>query len=231
MARGHRRRFAKLHQTLKDTGFAAATGAAGEYLNYLKGTNVLKITRKPKPALRKLLNVGVVPFNEPDTATTTSSMSGGYETTATAQGMSIQKVFDGIIPYSLLGIEIDLTKCNTHSGFYSAELRVTIKQDSAAASEHTSQITKRKYNSYPTRAGAIPFGRAVGIPLPTNPASTSTKATAYEEASREFYLQKIKGAKAGGWTVVGAQVSPEEWVDKGVTGKTVVVADLPGIDP
>jgi hypothetical protein len=227
MTRGHRRRFGKLHQTLKDTGFAPTGGVALEYLNYLKGANKLTIRRKTDKSLKPLVNCGVIPFNEPQSATTTTSKPGGFETTWSLQGAAIQAAFSTQISLALLGIENDLSKCQVHSGFYSAILHVTVRDKGAAkVQDIESQITKKKYNAYPTRSGGIPFGRSIGIKLPDG--TTSTAATSYEEATREDLLSKVKGQIGGTYLCVGAQITPEEWVDKGVSGKALT-GSVPGL--
>jgi len=227
MARGHRGRFRKLHQALKDSGFAPSGGVALEYLNYLKGVNKLTITRKVDPSLKPIINCGVIPFNEPETASTTSTLSGGFETTWTLQAAAIQNAFTSQIPLALLGIEKDLAKCQIHSGFYSAILHVTVRdKGTTTPTPKTSQITKKAYKAYPTRSGGIPFGRSVGIMLPNG--SPSTVATSYEESAREYLLSKVKGQTGGTYLCVGAQVTPEEWMDKGVSGK-VMPTTVPGL--
>lgn len=230
MAKKHRR-FGALHKTLKDTNYSATSGAAGEYLNYLKGVNKLVVARKPGAAYLKRFNVGVIPFDvEPASA---SGSINAYQGAMTVLSDNILTKFNGTLTDALLGIQRDLTQTKEIAGFYPALAHIAVIPSSVTAkSPATSNITKRSYKSYPTRTGGVPYGRTItGVKDPTGAAITDiTKET--EEDSRTAIMTAVKGVTAGGYKCVGVSFTPETHPESGYFGVvkptgTGTVTDIP----
>lgn len=222
MAKKHRR-FGALHKTLKDTNFSATSGAAGEYLNYLKGTNKLVIARKPDPKFLVRFNVGIIPFDiEPSTVT---SAINAYQGTMTVVGENIRALFNATLSDGLLGIERDLTKTKEIPGFYPALAHITvIPADTTTKTAKTSGITKRAYKAFPTRSGGVPYGRTIiGTHDPAGVSITDiSKET--EEDSKIAIMTVVKGKTAGGFKCIGVSFTPELHPEAGFFG---VVAPTP----
>lgn len=214
----HRARFRSLHKALKDTGYQATTGPAGEYLKFLQGTNKLVVARKPDTKYLVRSNVGIIPFDiEPDSGT---GAINAYQGTITVMAENIRKTFDSAIPDSLLGIERDLTKTKEVSGFYPALALVTIIPTQATKSEKTSGITKRKYKAFPSRTGGIPYGRTISTVKDPKGAAITDISKETEEDSRKAILEAIKGKTAGSFKCLGVSFQPELHPESGFFGKT-----------
>ena len=210
-------RFGKLHQTLKDTNYSATSGAAGEYLNYLKGTNKLTVARKPDAKFLKVFNVGVTPFGEePNTGTNAIT---AVQASITVQGDNIKALFSSASD-AAFGIERDLKKCLIDERFYAALCQITVVPTaslSQAKTSKTSQITKKAYKAFAgIRSGSVPYGRTTTVPdaqteggTPTTP----TLATVSEEDVRKSLTDVLKKGTVGGqYTVFGLHFVPEEFV-------------------
>ena len=205
-----RHRFSKLHQTLKETNYTATSGAAGEYFNYLKGTNKLTVPRKPAGKYLEIFNVGVLPFgDEPDGGTAVNA----YQATMTVQADNIRALFSATD--AAYGIERDLTKTKLEPDFYAAkaEIRVVTTADlSGAKIQHQSQITKRSYKSFNVRAGGVPYGRTTSVAGATTEGgqpATPTIQDVTEEQVRTALLTALKGATGGQYTCTDVSFIPE----------------------
>ncbi len=227
MPQRHKQRFGRLHATLKATGYSATNGPAGEYLNYLKGTNKLTVPRKPAANLLKTFNVGVIPFGqEPDNA---SGAKNAYETSITVQADNIKTLFVALAPDTLFGIERDLTKCEISEIFYAAQCHISVVPTNSLTGGKqpaTSNITKQAYKKYPgIRSGSIPYGRTTNAPAAQTeggtPVATPTIATESEEDSRLSISNALKkGVAQGEYTVYALRFIPEEFVEPRSFSKT-----------
>ncbi|MEH2283346.1 MAG: hypothetical protein V7K90_18775 [Nostoc sp.] len=214
-----RQRFGKLHQTLKDTGYAASTGPAGEYLKFLQGTNKLLVPRKPTVGYLKSFSVGVTPFGEePNTGTSAIT---ALQTNITVQADIIRGFFNAVAADALFGIERDLAKTNIDDRFYSAECQITVVPVASltgAKSPHTSTITKRAYKSFPgVRSGSIPYGRTTTAPAAETEGGTPTTPTlatvSEEDVRKSLELALKKGTVASSYSIMGLHFIPEEFVE------------------
>lgn len=215
MAKKHRR-FGRLHQTLKDTGYAAATGPGGEYLKYLKGENKLVIARKPDSKYLTRFNVGVIPFGN-DVSTAATAIN-AYQTTMTIQADNIRNTFNTVAPDTLFGISRDLTKAQQINGFYAATARITVYPTSQTTKDpKTSGITKRAYKAYKTRTGSVPYGRSLAVVDSAGAAITDLNK-ANEEDSRTTILNKLAGQVGGSFKCTGVSFTPETHPEIGFFG-------------
>lgn len=214
-----KQRFGKLHQSLKDSGYTATSGPAGEYLNFLKGTNKLVVPRKPTAQYLKIFNVGVTPFGEePNTGTNAIT---ALQTGITVQADIIRALFNAVAPDAAFGIERDLAKTIIDPTFYAAECIITILPSAsltAAKTQATSAITKRAYKKYAgVRSGSVPYGRTTTAPeaqteggTPTTP----TLATVSEEDVRKSLMNDLKkGTVGGSYNILTLHFIPEEFVE------------------
>jgi hypothetical protein len=212
----HRRRFEKLHQTLKDTNYQATTGPAGEYLNYLKGVNHLTVPRKPSADVLKIFNVGVIPFGEePDT---TAGAINALQTTMTVEAQSILNAAGSIAPDAIFGIERDLKhKTRIENAFYAAKAIITVVATSVLSAPKTqsqSSITKRNYKRYLSRSGGVPYGRntnTVGATTEGGAPVTPLLPDVTEEQVRKTIADALKGKVIGSYTVTALNFIPEEF--------------------
>ncbi|QLE41685.1 hypothetical protein FD723_15515 [Nostoc sp. C052] len=213
-----KQRFGKLHQTLKETNYSATSGAAGEYLNYLKGTNKLTVDRKPDAKFLKIFNVGVTPFGEePNTG---SGAITAIQASITVQGDNIKSLFSAATD-AAFGIERDFTKMLIDASFYAAECVITVVPTASltqAKTQKQSKITKRNYKSYAgVRSGSVPYGRTTTVPdaqTEGGTATTPTLATVSEEDVRKSLMDVLKKGTVGGqYTVLGLHFIPEEFVE------------------
>jgi len=218
MAKKHRR-FGALHKALKDTGYQATSGPAGEYLKFLQGTNKIVVARRPDSKYLKRFNVGVTPFDID--VPTGANVITAYQGLITVQGNNILKAVTGITD-SIMGIERDLTKTKEVPGFYAALAHITIAATGQTPSKgnKTSGITKRAYTAINTRTGGVPYGRSTGVTDSTG-AAISDLSKANEEDSRAFIMNAIKGKTFGNWIVKGATFTPETHPESGTFGVTL----------
>ncbi|MEH2315942.1 hypothetical protein [Nostoc sp.] len=229
MAKYHRR-FGALHKTLKDTNYSATSGAAGEYLNYLKGTNKLVVARKPDSKYLVRFNVGIIPFDiEPDT---TAGVINAYQGSMTVIGDIVRKTFDTTLTDAVLGIERDLTKTKEIPGFYPALAHVVIIRTDAVKSKKTSGITKRDYKAFPTRSGGVPYGRTITTVKDPKGAAITDISKESEEDSRAAIMTAVKGITAGSFKCIGVSFTPELHPEAGFFGVakptgTTVPTDVP----
>ena len=228
MAKKHRR-FGALHKTLKDTNYSATGGAAGEYLNYLKGTNKLVVARKPDAKYLVRFNVGVIPFDiEPKSGTGVINACQGA---MTVLGNNIAAKFNATLTDGLLGIERDLTKTKEVAGFYPALAHIaTIPSNATTKDSKTSGITKRAYKAYPTRTGGVPYGRTTTTVTDDSGASISDINKETEEDSRKAIMTAVKGITAGSYKCIGVSFTPELHPEAGFFGvakPTGAATDIP----
>ncbi|MEH2161607.1 MAG: hypothetical protein V7K38_11280 [Nostoc sp.] len=230
MAKKHKR-FGALHKTLKDTNYSATSGAAGEYLKYLQGTNKLVVARKLDSKYLVRFNVGVIPFDiEPSS---TSGAINAYQGTITVVANNILTKFAATATDALLGIERDLTKTKEQAGFYPALAHIAvIPSTTTDKTAKTSGITKRAYKAYPTRTGGVPYGRTTTtVKDPSGAAITDvTKET--EEDSRGYIMTALKGITANNFKCIGVSFTPELHPEAGFFGVakptgTGVPTDIP----
>src|SRR6476620_10709847 len=122
-----RHRFSALHRDLKASNYTATSGRAGEYFNYLKGTNKLTIARKLDGKYLRRFNVGVVPFGIEynSTANAINSHQGTITVVADNILTTILTKVTGVTE-GLFGIERDLTKTKEETGFYPALCKVFV---------------------------------------------------------------------------------------------------------
>jgi hypothetical protein len=214
-----KKRFGKLHQALKDTGYAAGSGPAGNYLKFLQGTNKLVIPRKAGADFLKTFNVGVTPFGEePNTG---SAAITAREASITIQADNIKSLFQTATD-AAFGIVRDLTQSLIDPSFYAAEAIITVVPSASVASgatktSHTSAITLRPYKSYPgVRSGSVPYGRTTTAPQAETEGGTPTTptlATVSEEDVRLSIAQLLKKGTSGGtYQVLSLGFVPEEFV-------------------
>jgi len=219
MPQRRKQRFGRLHQTLKATNYSATSGAAGEFLNYLKGINKLLVARKPGSSYLRIFNVGVIPFGEePDS---TSGAKNPLEANMTVQADNIKALFSSVASDALFGIERIVANCTIDERFYAAQCRISVVPNTSLTTTKetkTSQITKNLYKRYiGVRTGSIPYGRTTtasaavtegGVP------TTPTIATETEEDSRKSISNALrKGTVGGQYTVLSLSFIPEEFVD------------------
>ncbi|MEH2454487.1 hypothetical protein [Nostoc sp.] len=229
MAKKHRR-FGALHKTLKDTNYSATSGAAGEYLNFLKGTNKLVVARKPDAKYLVRFNVGVIPFDiEPKTG---AGVLNAYQGAMTILGNNVAALFSATLTDAMLGIERDLTKTKEVPGFYPAVARIaTIPATATTKDSKTSGITKRAYKAFPTRTGGVPYGRTITSVKDESGATISDISKETEEDSRVAIMTAVKGITAGGHKCTSVSFSPELHPEAGFFGvakpTTNVPTDLP----
>lgn len=232
-----KQRFGKLHQTLKETNYSATSGAAGEFLNYLKGSNKLVVARKPDAKFLKIFNVGVTPFGEePNTG---SGAITAMQASMTVQGDNIKSLFSAATD-AAFGIERDFAKMLIEPAFYAAECIFTVVPTASltqAKVQKASGITKRNYKTYAgVRSGSVPYGRTTTVPdahteggTPTTP----TLATVTEEDVRKSLMDVLKKGTVGGqFTILGLHFIPEEFVeirsfDRGKPTGTNLATGLP----
>jgi|GEM_PF-3463435 len=212
-----RNRFGKLHQSLKQSGYTATSGPAGEYLNYLKGVNKLVVPRKPTGQYLKLFSVGVTPFGEePNTGTANTALQANM----TVQADLIKALFTTATDASF-GIERDLTKTQIDLTFYAAECQITVVPTAAAGATKVaaiSTITKQSYKKYPgIRSGSIPYGRTTTAPAAQTEGSTPTTPTlatvAEEDVRKSLMLSLAKKTIGGSYQIFGLHFIPEEFVE------------------
>ena len=225
------KRFGALHATLKATNYSATSGAAGEYLNYLKGTNKLVVARKLDSKYLVRFNVGVIPFDiEPSTA---SGAINAYQGTMTVVANNILSKFNGSASDGLLGIERDLTKTKEMPGFYPALAHITVVPSATTdKAAKTSGITKRTYKAYPTRTGGVPYGRTTTTVKDPNGAAITDISKETEEDSRGYIMTALKGITANSFKCIGVSFTPELHPEAGFFGVTKptgsnVPADIP----
>lgn len=228
MAKKHRR-FGALHKTLKDTNYTATSGAAGEYLNYLKGTNKLVVARKPDSKYLLRFNVGIIPFDiEPKTG---AGVVNAYQGTVTVMGNNIAALFNATLTDAMLGIERDLTKTKEVAGFYPALAHIaTIPANVTTKDSKTSGITKRAYKAFPTRTGGVPYGRTTTSVTDDAGATITDISKETEEDSKKAIMNAVKGITAGNHKCIGVSFTPELHPEDGFFGKskpTGVPADIP----
>ncbi len=228
MAKKHRR-FGRLHQTLKDTGYAASSGPGGEYLKFLKGDNKLTVPRKPDAKYLVRFNVGVIPFGN-DVSTAANAIN-AYQTSMTVQADNIRNAFNTTAPDALFGISRDLTKAQEINGFYAATARITVYPTSQTTKDQkTSSITKRAYKAFKTRTGSVPYGRSLSV-LDASGAAITDLNKANEEDSRTTILNKLAGQTAGNFKCTGVSFTPETHPEIGFFGHSKsasAAADVPG---
>ncbi|WP_375511420.1 hypothetical protein [uncultured Nostoc sp.] len=206
MAKKHKR-FGALHKTLKDTNYSATSGAAGEYLNFLKGTNKLVVARKPDAKFLIRFNVGVIPFDiEPSSA---SGAINAYQGTMTVVADNIRGLFNTTLTDGLLGIERDLTKTKQITNFYPALAHITVIPTAATKTQKTSGITKRSYKAYPSRSGGVPYGRTTTSVKDESGATITDIAKETEEDSRKAIMIAVKGKEVTGFKCIGVSFTPE----------------------
>lgn len=213
-------RFSKLHAALKATGYTATTGDAGEYFNYLKGVNKLKVARNPGGALLNRINGGVLPFGL-TLAQGQANGVDGLQAIWTTQAAAIQVVTNALAPLTDYGLKTALTNTSVNPNFYAAKAIVTLRPKATATkSPKTSQITKRAYKAFNTRSGGIPFGRVAGI-MVGNPPTASTLADCTEETVAKSLVSKLKEKEAGTWVVVGVNATPEDFKSQSTSGQNI----------
>ena len=225
MAKKHTR-FGKLHQALKDSGYTATTGRAGEYLNFLKGTNKLVVARKADSTYLKRFNVGVVPFGlEIKTAKDAVNSRQG---SMTVLANVVLKSISTIAPDTLFGLERDLTKTEAHIGFYNATATISIVATSATKKSKTSGITKKDYKSYNARTGSVPYGRVLSPNIKDDSGAVVTdifKVT--EEDVRTSIMQSIKGKNTADYKVLGVTFHPEVYPETGLINTALDTKNAP----
>ncbi|MHC5863309.1 hypothetical protein, partial [Nostoc sp.] len=195
---------------------SATSGAAGEYLNYLKGTNKLVVARKPDAKYLVRFNVGVIPFDiEPDA---TSGAVNAYQGTMTILANNILTKFTTLLPDGVLGIERDLTKTKEVPGFYPALAHIAVVPSSGAKSQKTSGITKRAYKAYPVRNGGVPYGRTTTTVKDPNGAAITDISKETEEDSRAAIMTAIKGKTVDTLKCIGVSFTPELHPEAGFFG-------------
>lgn len=228
MAKKHRR-FGALHKTLKDTNFTATSGAAGEYLNYLKGTNKLVVSRRPDPKFLIRFNVGVIPFDVEPSSTT--GAINAYQGTITVVGDNIRALFNTTLTDALLGIERDLTKTKEITNFYPALAHITVIPTGATKTPKTSGITKRAYKAYPSRSGGVPYGRTTTSVKDDSGATITDIAKETEEDSRKAIMTAVKGKEVTGFKCIGASFTPEIHPEDGFFGVAKPTTPATGLPP
>ncbi|MEH2197808.1 hypothetical protein [Nostoc sp.] len=215
MAKKHKR-FGALHKTLKDTNYSATSGAAGEYLNFLKGTNKLVVARRPDSKYLVRFNVGVIPFDvEPDS---TAGVINAYQGTMTILANNILTKLVTLLPDGLLGIERDLTKTKEVAGFYPALAHIAVVSTSAAKSQKTSGITKRAYKALPVRNGGVPYGRTITTVKDPKGAAITDISKETEEDSRAAIMTAVKGKFVETLKCIGVSFTPELHPESGFFG-------------
>jgi len=214
MAKKHNR-FGKLHQALKDNGYQSTTGRAGEYLNYLKGTNKLLVPRKADSSYLKRFNIGVVPFGlELSTKQNAVNMR---QAAMTVMGNVVQSSISTLAPDTLFGLERDLTKTTALIGFYSATATITIVATSATKQAKTSTITKQSYKAFNSRRGSIPYGRVLSPNIKDDSGAAVTSLTnVTEEDVRGSIMETIKGKNTDQFKVLGVTFHPEVYPEAGL---------------
>jgi len=224
MAKKHRR-FGALHKALKDTGYTATSGAAGQYLKYLQGTNKLVVARRPSSAYLERFNVGVTPFDI-DVPTGTNVIT-AYQGLMTVQANNILKAVTGLTD-SIMGIQRDLTQTKEVAGFYPALAHITVAATGQTPTKgnKTSGITQRTYTAINTRSGGVPYGRSTGVTDSTGAAITDL-SKANEEDGRAFIMETAKGKTYGNWIVKGISFSPETHPEAGIFGITLGTTGVP----
>ena len=217
MAKKHRR-FGALHKALKDTGYKATDGPAGEYLKFLQGQNKITVARKPDSKYLVRFNVGVIPFDI-EVPTGANDIK-AYQGTTTVQANNILKVVTGLTD-AMLGLERDLTKTREVAGFYPALAHVTVAATGQTKSPKTSGITKRSYKTINTRTGGLPYGRTkTSVKDPQGNAITDI-SNETEEDSRKAIMEAIKGKTFGNWICRGVTFTPELHPEAGFFGKSL----------
>ena len=206
MAKKHTR-FSKLHQALKDSGYTATTGRAGEYFNYLKGTNKLVVKRKPDSAYLKRFNVGVIPFGLE--VSTKQNAVNSRQAAMTVLADVVRSSIDTLAPTTLFGIETDLTKTKEQFGFYAATATINIVATSATKSNATSGITKKDYKRYKSRSGSVPYGRVTTGVVDDSGTAVSDISKITEEDVRSQIMKKVKGHNTDAYRVLGVTFHPE----------------------
>lgn len=212
-----KQRFSDLQRQLKQGNYSQTSGDAFEYLQYLKGINKLKVERKPDSKYLQRFNVGVIPF---DVAFVAADAEKHWQAAMTILADNIRIEFNTVAPIALFGIEIDLSKCEQVNGFYPALARITVKPLSQTTKdEKTSGITKRKYKSFKTRTGSIPFGRSlVGVKQPDGSAETDLGDVESEQVEKSI-LAALKGTNTTTYQCTGISFVPEEHPAEGYFGK------------
>lgn len=212
-----RQRFGKLHQSLKQSGYTATSGSAGEYFNYLKGTNKLVVPRKSAGQYLKLFSVGVTPFGEEPN---TGSANTALQANMTVQADIIKTLFSTATD-AAFGIERDLTKTQINLMFYAAECQITVVPTAslgAAKVAATSTITKQAYKKYPgIRSGSVPYGRTTTAPAAETEGGTPTTPTlatvSEEDVRKSLMITLAKKTVGGTYQVFGLHFIPEEFVE------------------
>ena len=213
-----KQRFGKLHQELKSSGYTATGGRAGEYLNYLKGTNKIVVARKPSSQYLKIFNVGVTPFGkEPNSGTNVET---ALQTGMTIQADIIRALFNTVAPDAAFGIERDLSKTNIDDIFYAAQCVITVVPTTsltAAKVQVTSGITKADYKKFAgIRAGSVPYGRTTTAPQAQTEGGTPTTPTlatvAEEDVRKSLMVALKKGTIGGDYSIFSLHFVPEEFV-------------------
>src|SRR6476620_6003129 len=194
-----RHRFSALHRDLKASNYTATSGRAGEYFNYLKGTNKLTIPRKLAGKYLKRFNVGVTPFGK-EVKTGANDVNSCQGTITVAADNILKTVVTKItgVTDSTFGIERDLTKTKEETGFYPALCKVFVVTSGATKTDKTSQITKLAYKAINGRSGSIPYGRSIAVKEDGDGATVTSLSEASEEDSRLTLLDLLHGKAGGG---------------------------------
>lgn len=205
-----RQRFSRLNAELKASlGTAAAGTRAADYLNFLKGTNRIRITRKLTGDARARFSVGIVPFGLTPGATPRA-----FQASMTYQAENIRAMFNTAANDNAYGIRAFDNTTETDALYYPALVKIFVTVLNATSTPETSGILKTQgtYRSFKGRSGSIPFGRTVSS---TTDAETGTVESALgdvdEEDVKRSLAADLKGAREATYKVKGISFVSESW--------------------